>query len=42
VGAGADSNPKLEPIDKLQAPKIDPASLDSAAVTKLMTAAGLL
>jgi iron(III) transport system substrate-binding protein len=42
VGVGAESNPKLEPIDKLQAPQIDPASLDSAAVTKLMTAAGLL
>ncbi|MEJ0011718.1 MAG: iron ABC transporter substrate-binding protein [Bauldia sp.] len=42
IGIGAESNAKLEPIAKLQAPKIDPASLDSAAVTKLMTAAGLL
>jgi iron(III) transport system substrate-binding protein len=42
VGTGAASNPKLEPLDKLQAPTVDPATLDSATVTKLMTDAGLL
>lgn len=42
VGVGADSNPKLEPLAKLQAPAIDPASLNSRKVTDLMTAAGLL
>jgi len=42
VGVGADSNPKLEPLAKLQAPVIDPASLNSRKVTDLMTAAGLL
>jgi len=42
VGAGESSNPALEPLDKLQAPKIDPSSLDSRKVSELMTAAGLL
>ena len=42
VGVGADSNAKLEPLAKLQAPVLDPAKLNSKKVTDLMTAAGLL
>ena len=42
VGNGEASNPKLEPLDKLQAPLVDPSKLDSKTVTRLMTQAGLL
>ncbi|WP_343714291.1 iron ABC transporter substrate-binding protein [Inquilinus sp.] len=42
VGAGAASNPKLVPLADLQAPKVEPSSLNSKAVTDLMTQAGLL
>jgi len=42
VGVGAQSNPKLVPLADLQAPKIDPSSLNSKKVTDLMIAAGLL
>lgn len=42
VGTGAESNPKLVPLADLQAPKIEPSSLNSKAVTDLMTQAGLL
>lgn len=42
VGKGAESNPKLVPLADLQAPKVDPATLNSRKVTDLMTAAGLL
>ncbi len=42
VSVGEDSNPKLEPIAKLQAPKVDPAKLNNKKVTDMMTAAGLL
>lgn len=42
IATGAESNPKLEPIAKLQAPKVEPSKLDSKKVTELMTAAGLL
>lgn len=42
VGTGAQSNPKLTPLADLQAPKIDPSSLNSKKVTDLMTQAGLL
>lgn len=42
IAEGAESNPKLEPIAKLQAPKVEPSKLDSRKVTELMTAAGLL
>jgi iron(III) transport system substrate-binding protein len=42
VGKGEDSNPKLEPLAKLQAPKISPDKLDNKKVTDMMTAAGLL
>ncbi len=42
IGNGEASNPKLEPITKLDAPKVEPSQLDSKKVTELMTAAGLL
>jgi iron(III) transport system substrate-binding protein len=42
VGKGVDSNPKLVPLADLQAPKVDPTTLNSETVTDLMTAAGLL
>ncbi len=42
VGAGAASNPKLVPLDDLQAPKVEPSRLDSKKVTDLMTDAGIL
>jgi iron(III) transport system substrate-binding protein len=42
IGNGESSNPKLEPIAKLDAPKVEPSQLDSKKVTELMTAAGLL
>jgi iron(III) transport system substrate-binding protein len=42
VGIGADSNPKLEPLAKLQAPKVEPSKLNNRKVTDLMTEAGLL
>jgi iron(III) transport system substrate-binding protein len=42
VSVGEESNPKLEPIAKLQAPKVDPAKLNNKKVTDMMTAAGLL
>jgi iron(III) transport system substrate-binding protein len=42
VGNGAESNPKLVPLADLQAPQIEPSTLNSRAVSDLMTAAGLL
>jgi iron(III) transport system substrate-binding protein len=42
VGKGAASNPKLVPLADLQAPKVDPATLNSKKVIDLMTQAGLL
>ncbi|MGY3567313.1 iron ABC transporter substrate-binding protein [Sinomonas sp. RB5] len=42
VGSGVPSNDKLVPLDQLQAPKIDPAKLNSQKVNDLMTATGLL
>lgn len=42
VGVGAPSNRNLVPLAELQAPKIDPGSLNSKKVTDLMTQAGLL
>ena len=42
VGNGEASNPKLVPIADLQAPKVEPSKLNSAKVTELMTAAGIL
>lgn len=42
VASGVAANEKLTPLADLQAPKIDPAKLNSAKVTELMTQAGLL
>lgn len=42
VAKGAASHPKLEPLDKLQSPKVEASKLNSKAVTDLMIAAGLL
>ncbi|RWM35820.1 iron ABC transporter substrate-binding protein [Mesorhizobium sp.] len=42
VGKDAGSNPKLVPLADLQAPKVDPATLNSKKVIDLMTQAGLL
>lgn len=42
VGVGAESNPKLVPLAELEAPAVDPTTLNSRRVTDLMTAAGLL
>jgi iron(III) transport system substrate-binding protein len=42
VGVGAASHPKLEPLQALEAPAIDPSKLNNKKVTDLMTAAGLL
>ncbi|MER9426251.1 iron ABC transporter substrate-binding protein [Mesorhizobium sp. M0317] len=42
IGKDAQSNPRLVPLADLQAPKVDPATLNSKKVTDLMTAAGLL
>lgn len=42
VGNGAASHPKLVPLADLDAPKVEPSSLNSKKVTDLLTAAGLL
>ncbi|MDQ4489932.1 iron ABC transporter substrate-binding protein [Sinomonas sp. ASV486] len=42
VGSGVPSNGKLVPLTDLNAPKIDPATLNSKKVNELMTAAGLI
>ncbi|HTJ59152.1 MAG TPA: iron ABC transporter substrate-binding protein [Devosiaceae bacterium] len=42
VGNGAQSNPKLLPLADLQAPRIEPETLNSKEVADLMTDAGLL
>lgn len=42
VGKGEASNKALVPLDELQAPKIEPSTLNNADVTDMMTAAGLL
>ena len=42
VGEGVASDPALPPLDSLQAPSIDPLTLDGPEVIKLMTAAGIL
>lgn len=42
VGSDVPSNDKLVPLKDLNAPKIDPAKLNSKKVNDLMTAAGLL
>lgn len=42
VASGVPANPALPPLDTLQAPKVDPSTLDAGRVTDLMTKAGLL
>ncbi|WP_313675059.1 iron ABC transporter substrate-binding protein [Mycolicibacterium sp.] len=42
VGSGVAANSALVPLEQLQAPAVNPSALDSAAVTELMTRAGLL
>jgi iron(III) transport system substrate-binding protein len=42
VGKGEESNPKLEPLAKLQAPKVALDKLNNKKVTDMMTAAGIL
>lgn len=42
VGKDCPSNPALTPIAQLDAPKIDPAKLNSPKVVSLMTTAGLI
>jgi len=42
VASGVPANPALPPLDSLQAPAVDPSTLNSAEVTDLMTKAGLL
>ncbi|KRA00404.1 iron ABC transporter substrate-binding protein [Mesorhizobium sp. Root157] len=42
VSKGEAANSKLVPLADLQAPKVDPVTLNSKKVTDLMTAAGLL
>ncbi|MGO4490687.1 iron ABC transporter substrate-binding protein [Arthrobacter sp. 2YAF22_2] len=42
IGSSVPSNDKLVPLTDLQAPKVDPAKLNSAKVTEMMTQAGLL
>ncbi|XXD10323.1 iron ABC transporter substrate-binding protein [Klebsiella sp. R445] len=42
VGVNAASNPKLTPLNALDAPKVEPSSLNSKKVIDLMTQAGLL
>jgi iron(III) transport system substrate-binding protein len=42
VGTGVASDPALPPLDSLQAPSIDPFTLDGPKVISLMTDAGIL
>jgi iron(III) transport system substrate-binding protein len=42
VGSGVSANPALPPLDSLQAPAVDPSTLNAQKVTDLMTKAGLL
>ena len=42
VGVNAASNPKLGPLKDLDAPKVEPSTLNSKKVIELMTQAGLL
>ncbi len=42
VASGVPANPALPPLDSLQAPKVDPSTLNAQQVTDLMTKAGLL
>jgi iron(III) transport system substrate-binding protein len=42
VASGVPANPALVPLDQLQAPTIDPSTLDAQKVSDLMTTEGLL
>ncbi|HEV7854076.1 MAG TPA: iron ABC transporter substrate-binding protein [Mycobacterium sp.] len=42
VASGVPGNSALPPLDSLQAPKVDPSTLDAQKVADLMTKAGLL
>jgi iron(III) transport system substrate-binding protein len=42
VASGVPANAALPPLDSLQAPTVDPSTLDAAKVSDLMTKAGLL
>lgn len=42
MGVNAASNPKLVPLNDLDAPKVEPSTLNSKKVIELMTQAGLL
>ncbi len=42
VASGVPANPALPPLDTLQAPAVDPSTLEAQKVTDLMTKAGLL
>ncbi len=42
VASGVPANPALPPLDTLQAPAVDPSTLQAQQVTDLMTKAGLL
>jgi iron(III) transport system substrate-binding protein len=42
IASGVAANPALVPLDQLDAPTIDPSTLDSKEVTDLMTQAGIL
>ena len=42
MASGVPANPALPPLDSLQAPEVDPSTLDAQKVTDLMTKAGLL
>ncbi|WP_068029036.1 extracellular solute-binding protein [Nocardia mexicana] len=41
VGSGVPANPVLPPLDSLQAPRIDPSTLDAEQAIRLTTEAGL-
>jgi iron(III) transport system substrate-binding protein len=42
VASGVPANPAMPPLDSLQAPAVDPTTLDAQKVTDLMTKGGLL
>ena len=42
IGSDVPANPALKPLDELQPPTVDPASLNGPEVTDLMTQAGLI
>jgi iron(III) transport system substrate-binding protein len=42
VASDVPANPALPPLESLQAPRVDPSTLDAQKVSELMTKAGLL